>query len=167
MKSVSCFPDCPVCGRSIPKILRYEDDAVTCAKRTCPKCDRRFLFKIIWHDDRPNEVHSERITDYQKPKKKPERPGKYVLVKYVGNQVLAAPERSRIVRHLVFDRPSTEKPKLNKVILKFDLASEAGKYAEQYYCPRFLKSADAKQAACWTKAELVEHFGPDVEKRAR
>jgi len=59
-------PDCPVCSHSMTKIDRNGKE-LTEAKRTCPKCKRRFMFLIEWHGDRKCEIVSERIEDYRKP----------------------------------------------------------------------------------------------------
>jgi hypothetical protein len=149
----------------MPRVNRYRWEEVTQAKRTCPKCRRRFQFQITWHADRANEIQSERISDYKRLAKKETR-GKFVMVHYAGDYELPLPAGAFLVQHLYRDYPSTGKPKLNRVVFRFEKARDARKYADEHNCPRFRFSRGAKETAWkWSQSELEAHFGPGFDQK--
>lgn len=68
---------------------------------------------------------------------------RYVLVRYMGDRPLAAPEGAKIVHHSSCSRLTSDRPRTNIDILRFRSAKVARDYAETYNCPRFGLLIDA------------------------
>lgn len=87
---------------------------------------------------------------------------RYVLVRYCSNVDIACPSGASIVFTSQYDKLQSDKPRLNRVVLRFSKCKDASLYATNYYCERFKTVEAAKAHAGYYSPEVLrQHFGEE------